>query len=74
MKVPSVPLSKREQEVLTLIAHGNTTKEIATKLYLSIGTVESHRTNIMRKLHLRNVAELVVYAFRVGLIKLPAQQ
>ena len=68
----TVPLSKREQEVLTLIAHGKTTKEIATALGLSIGTIETHRTSILRKLKLRNVAELVVYAFRAGLIKLPS--
>lgn len=71
---PAVPLSQREREVLTLIAHGNTTKEIATRLYVSEGTVETHRTHIMRKLKLRNVAELVVYAFRVGLIKLPGHE
>lgn len=64
-------LSKREQEVLTLIAHGHTSKEIATQLGVSIGTIESHRTHLMAKVKLRNVAEMVVYAFRVGLIKLP---
>ena len=71
MNVPSVQLSRREQEVLTLITHGDSTKEIAAKLGVSISTVESHRTHMMRKLKLRNVAELVVYAFRVGLIRLP---
>jgi DNA-binding NarL/FixJ family response regulator len=65
-------LSKREKEVLTLIAHGFISKEIATKLGLSIGTVETHRTNLMRKLKARNVAGLVVHAFRSGLIKLPS--
>ena len=68
---PQIPLSPREKQVLTLIAHGNTSKEIATKLNISIGTIESHRANMMRKLKLRNVAELVVYAFRVGLVGLP---
>jgi DNA-binding NarL/FixJ family response regulator len=65
-----IPLSKREQEVLTLIAHGKTTKEIAGVLGLSIGTLETHRAHIMRKVKVRNVAELVVYAFRAGLIRL----
>jgi DNA-binding NarL/FixJ family response regulator len=74
MNVPSTPLSQREQEVLTLITHGNSTKQIASKLGVSIGTVESHRTHMMRKLNLHNVAELVVYAFRVGLIKLPLSE
>jgi DNA-binding NarL/FixJ family response regulator len=69
---PTIPLSKREKEVLTLIAHGHTSKEIATKLGLSIGTVETHRANLMRKLKARNVAGLVVHAFRSGLIKLPS--
>jgi len=68
----TIPLSKREKEVLTLIVHGKTTKEIAGALGLSIGTIETHRTSIMRKLKLRNVADLVVYAFRAGLIKLPS--
>lgn len=57
--------------MLTLIAHGKTTKEIAAKLFISVGTVETHRSRIMRKLKLRNVAELVVFALRAGLINLP---
>ena len=67
----AVPLSPREQEVLTLIARGSTTKEIATALGVSFGTVDTHRTNLMRKLKVRNVAGLVVYAFRARLIDLP---
>ena len=63
-----VPLSPREREVLTLIAQGNTNKEIATQLGVSFGTIDTHRTNLMRKLKIRNVAGLVVYAFRAGLI------
>lgn len=63
-----LPLSQREREVLTLIAHGDTTKEIAAKLGVSFGTIDTHRTNLMRKLKIRNVAGLVVYAFRAGLI------
>ncbi|MDQ3626782.1 MAG: response regulator transcription factor [Verrucomicrobiota bacterium] len=65
-----VGLSGREKDVLQLIAHGNTSKEIAAKLGISVGTVETHRTNLMKKLHIRNVAGLVVFAFRAGLIRL----
>lgn len=64
-----VPLSQREREVLTLIAQGSTSKEIAVKLGVSFGTVDTHRTNLMRKLKIRNIAGLVVYAFRAGLIR-----
>ena len=63
-------LSHRETQVLTLIAHGRTSKEVATELGISVATVDTHRTNLMSKLHIRNVAGLVVYAFRSGLIKL----
>ena len=66
-----VPLSQREREVLTLIAQGSTSKEIASQLGVSFGTVDTHRTNLMRKLKIRNVAGLVVYAFRAGLIEVP---
>ena len=66
-----VPLSQREREVLTLIAQGSTSKEIASQLGVSFGTVDTHRTNLMRKLKIRNVAGLVVYAFRAGLIQVP---
>jgi DNA-binding NarL/FixJ family response regulator len=69
----AVPLSPREREVVTLIAHGRTNKEIATALGLSVGTIDTHRANLMRKLKIRNIAGLVVYAFRTGLIKLPRE-
>ena len=69
--IPQVPLSPREREVLTLIAQGQTSKEIASELGVSFGTVDTHRTNLMRKLKIRNVAGLVVYAFRAGLIEVP---
>lgn len=64
------PLTVREREVLKLIAEGNTNQEIADVLYLSRKTVESHRANIMRKLDLHDVTELVKYAIRKGLIRL----
>jgi DNA-binding NarL/FixJ family response regulator len=65
-----VALTQREREVLGLIARGHTSKEIAVKLGISTGTVDTHRVNLMKKLHIRNVAGLVVFAFRAGLIRL----
>jgi DNA-binding NarL/FixJ family response regulator len=66
----SEPLTSREREVLKLIAEGNTNQEIADALTVSRKTVESHRANIMRKLDLHDVTELVKYALRKGLIRL----
>jgi DNA-binding NarL/FixJ family response regulator len=62
------PLTLREREVLTLIAGGSTNQRIADLLELSRKTVESHRTNIMKKLDAHDVTELVRYAIRTGLI------
>lgn len=59
-------ISPREKEVVQLIVEGNTTKEIAEKLFLSKHTIESHRQNILSKLHLKNSAELVRYAIQKG--------
>lgn len=67
------PLSPREREVLTLIAEGSTSKEIATRLFISVQTVETHRSNLMSKLGVRNVAGLVLFAVQNGLIKLAAR-
>jgi len=66
----SNPLSGREREVLQLLAEGKSTKDIATLLYISIKTVESHRKQIMDKLGLHSIAELTKYAIREGLTKL----
>jgi len=65
-------LSSREREVLQLVAEGLTTKDIASKLHISIKTVESHRRQIMDKLEIRSVAELTKYAVREGLTSLEA--
>jgi DNA-binding NarL/FixJ family response regulator len=62
------PLTLREREVLALIASGSTNQRIADLLELSRKTVESHRTNIMKKLDAHDVTELVRYAIRTGLI------
>jgi DNA-binding NarL/FixJ family response regulator len=64
-------LTPRELEVLQLICDGMSNKEIATRLDLSANTVSVHRTNIMNTLGVHKAAELVVYAMRHGLAKLP---
>lgn len=64
-------LTKRELEIVTLIVGGQSNKEIASTLNLSVNTVAVHRANIMDALELRNAAELVVYAIRNGLVPLP---
>ncbi|MDZ7846943.1 MAG: response regulator transcription factor [Owenweeksia sp.] len=61
-------LSKREREVLQLIAMGESTKSIAEKLFLSTGTIESHRRAIMHKLNVSNVAGMVRIAVQEGLV------
>lgn len=66
-KLYSPALSTREREVLQMIAEGKTTRDIATTLYLSVKTVETHRKQIMDKLGLASVAELTKYAIREGL-------
>ena len=62
-------LSAREREVVQLVAEGRTNKEIATKLNISVKTVDAHRTNIMRRLSLHSAAELVRYAIRNKIIE-----
>ena len=61
-------LTRREREVIKLIAEGKRTKEIATYLSLSPKTIEKHRTNLMRKLDLHNVSEVTVYALKNGFV------
>lgn len=59
-----ISITKREQEVLNLIAEGKTNAEIAEMLFLSVRTVESHRYNLMQKLQCSNTASLVRYAIK----------
>ncbi len=66
----STKLSTRELEVLQLIVHGKSNKEIAIVLKLSVNTVSVHRANIMQALQIHNTAELVVYAIRTGLVSI----
>jgi len=60
----------REREIIQLLAEGNTTKQIAHQLNLSIKTIESHRRNIMEKLKIHSIAELTKFAIREGLTTL----
>jgi DNA-binding NarL/FixJ family response regulator len=57
-------LTSREREVLQILAEGRSTKEVATVLNIAVKTAETHRTNIMRKLEIHSVSELVLYAIR----------
>lgn len=61
-------LSRRENEVLRLLAEGNCTKEVAAHLGISAKTVESYRLNLMKKLNIVNMANLVRYAIREGIV------
>jgi two-component system, NarL family, response regulator NreC len=61
-------LTDREREILQLIAEGRTNKEVAAVLNISLTTVETHRTHILRKLDLHSIPELILYAVRKGII------
>jgi len=57
-------LTPREREIVQLVAEGKSTKEVAVVLSLSVKTAETHRSNIMRKLNLHSISDLVLYAVR----------
>ena len=61
-------LSPRQRDIIQLIAEGRTTKDIARLLDLSIKTIETHRTELMKRLDIHDVAGLVRFAIRRGLI------
>jgi two-component system NarL family response regulator len=63
----SAKLSRREREVIALLAEGNNSAAIAERMHIAGSTVEVHRRNIMRKLNLHSIAELTKYAIREGL-------
>lgn len=63
-------LSVREREILQMLAEGRSNKEVADGLHISVKTVETHRANIMKKLGLKNIADLVLYAVRNQLIEI----
>ena len=68
----SIPaeLTNRENEILRLLATGKSTKQVATILTMSVKTAETHRGNLMRKLNLHSVGELVLYAIRNSIVPL----
>ena len=61
-------LTGRQHQILNLVLIGHTNREIATKLQISVRTVEVHRLNLMRKLNVRNVAQLLRRALHLGLL------
>jgi DNA-binding NarL/FixJ family response regulator len=63
-------LSPRERQVLQLLAEGKKTREVAAVLSLGLKTAESHRSRIMKKLHIKETAGLVRYALREGMTQL----
>ena len=62
-------LTSREREIVQLLAEGKSSKEVAVTLNISVKTAETHRANIMRKLELHSVSELVRYALRNQIIE-----
>ena len=64
-------LTQREKEVLKLLAEGNSVKDIACTLNLSVKTIEAHKFNLMRKLDIHNKAQLVQYAVQKKVIIIP---
>ncbi len=65
-------LTSREKEVLKMLAEGQSVKEIATDLNLSVKTIEAHKFNLMRKLDIHNKAQLVQYAIQRKIIQIPS--
>ena len=66
---PAQPLTTREREVLQLLAEGQSNKQVAAALGIGIKTAEAHRANLMRKLKVRSVGELVRYAIRNKIVE-----
>lgn len=72
LAVPKIDnLSQREVQVLKMISNGVTNKEIGEKLFISPKTVEAHRNNILKKLHLKSTADLVKFAIAKNLTEIP---
>jgi DNA-binding NarL/FixJ family response regulator len=68
-KKPATRVTSRESEIIQILSEGMSSKEVAVKLNISVKTVETHRANIMRKLELHTVSELVRYAIRNQIIE-----
>ena len=66
-------LTSREQETLQLLVEGISTKELAVALGVTIRTAETHRSNLMRKLNLHSLSELVLYALRNNILQIPGE-
>ncbi|AFM41572.1 response regulator containing a CheY-like receiver domain and an HTH DNA-binding domain [Desulfosporosinus acidiphilus SJ4] len=66
---PDELISSREREIIQLLAEGNSNKQIANMLNLSLKTVETHRSNIMHKMEFKSLADLVLYAVRNHIIE-----
>jgi DNA-binding NarL/FixJ family response regulator len=64
-----VAVTAREREIIQLVAEGHSNKEAASTLGISVKTIEAHRANIMRKLHLRSASDLVRYAIRNHIVQ-----
>ncbi len=67
--IPERAITEREEEILRLVAEGDSSQEIAGLLFVSVKTVERHRANLLQKLGMKDRLELTRYAIRVGLIK-----
>ena len=63
------PLSPREREIVQLLAEGRSNKDIARALQISVKTAETHRSNIMRKMHFGSLSDLVRYAIKNGMVQ-----
>ena len=61
-------LTSREREILQMLGEGKSNKAVATKLNLSLHTIETHRGNILEKLNLHSTAEMILYAVRKGIV------
>jgi DNA-binding NarL/FixJ family response regulator len=66
---PKDVVTPREREIIQLLAEGHSNKETASALGISVKTIEAHRANIMRKLHLRSISDLVRYAIRNKIVQ-----
>jgi DNA-binding NarL/FixJ family response regulator len=72
LRRPLAKLTPRQVEVLRMVAEGHRTREIATRLKLSVKTIESHRGEIMKRLDIHDLVNLVRYAMRLGLVRMAA--
>lgn len=70
LRRPLTKLTPRQVEVLRMVAEGHRTREIASRLQLSVKTIESHRGEIMKRLEIHDLVSLVRYAMRLGLVRM----